>query len=36
MKVGSNIYVPLRMNPNDFGDVLTFPLAPPERRIHLF
>lgn len=29
MKIGTNIHGPKRMNPNDLGDLLTFPLMPP-------
>ncbi len=29
IKFGTNIHVPLRMNSNNFGDTLTFHLAPP-------
>ncbi len=33
VKCLNNIHVPLRMNFNDFGDPLTFPLAPPSGQI---
>ncbi len=37
MKFGTGIHGTQRMNPNDFGDLLIFPLAPPAgQRFHLF
>ena len=37
MKFGRDIHVPQRMDPNDFGDPLTFPLESPAGQIsHIF